>query len=283
MQGCVVLPTYSRPEFLQKCLDSLYSADISETVDKVIVVQLGDKVVEQLADAYADERTVLIKAPAFKGSPMEKAMRQFWLGVTVALEDPRTKWVMSLEEETVLAKDALRFLSEMFSRYSAVSAFRGVNLGSLETSEDLSGTYSLLRYGFHGAGGALSRKSWAVARAIAGTRKRRLDAFDCQVEKYLKTGFMVTPNLSKYMNYGWIGGSNIPDNEEVRQRFTRLQRSFQESTKRIDHVYRHLNAEHTWRQDCIPFRKQDSPSYWARLIAANAPAPLRELGRGLMG
>lgn len=270
MRGSVVLPTYSRPELLDKCLESLYGAERSHEITKVVVLQPGNQEVERLVHSYSDENTVLIISPAWDGSSMARAMRQFWLGVNAALEDPYVDWVMSVEEETVLAPDALRFTMEMASRYSGDPAFRGINLGSIETLKSHAGTYSLQRYGFHGAGGALSRKTWMIARAIAGRRKRRLDAFDCQVEAYLKTGFMVTPNLSKYVNFGWIGGTNIPDTPEVRERFATIEESWKAEHPRSS-SYRLLQVRHAWRDDCVPYHPKDSPRYWAKFLIGLAP------------
>lgn len=278
MRGSVVLPTYSRPELLEKCLEALYGAERTHEVTKVLVLQPGNREVESLVHSYSDENTVLIISPAWDGSSMARAMRQFWLGVNAALEDPYVDWVMSVEEETVLAPDALRFTMEMASRYSGDPAFRGINLGSIETLKSLAGTYSLQRYGFHGAGGALSRKTWRIARAIAGRRMRRLDAFDCQVEAYLKTGFMVTPNLSKYMNFGWIGGTNIPDTPEVRERFSQITMSWNAGMGGPK-TYRKLQMVQSWRPDCVPFRRGDSLGYWARFAGSQAPRQVRELRR----
>ena len=47
-KGGLVLPTYSRPNLLRNCLQSIYSAENSKKIAKIIVLQLGNVEVEKL-------------------------------------------------------------------------------------------------------------------------------------------------------------------------------------------------------------------------------------------
>jgi len=201
-------------------------------------------------------------------------MSQFWLGMDAALAQPGRDWVMSLEEDSVISKDALEFTEEMHSRHGDDRHFRGVNLGSVEVDESLRGTYSLLRYGFAGSAGALPRRSWIWARTFMGRGRRRFEPFDCQVEALLKTGYMATPNLSKTMNFGWIGGTHVTNSPQVRQHFDRMRQSWELSD--TSKPYSRRDVPHSWRSDAVPFRARDDFRYAAGLgrhLAAQLVTP----------
>ena len=269
MPGVVVLTAYSRPQILEQCLISLYAADDSTATRKVLVLQPGNDEVERLINARVDDSTLLIRSPANGSTPTQRMMSQFWRGIEVALGEPGCDWIMSLEEDSVISQDALVFIDEMHARYGNDRHFRGVNLGSVECNESLRGTYSLLRYGLAGNAGVLPRRHWARARLVAGRGRLRYEPFDCHVEPFLKTGFMVTPNLSKVMNYGWVGGTHVTDEPSVREHFERLQRSW--SLADTSRPYRRIDVPHAWRHDSVPFSKSQDPRY------------LMQLGRSLLG
>jgi hypothetical protein len=267
--GVVVLTAYSRPEILEQCLNSLYAANGSPATRKVLVLQPGNPDVERLIRARLDDSTLLIQSSATGSTPTQRMMSQFWRGIEAALGEPGCDWIMSLEEDSVLSADALVFVDEMHARYGKDRHFRGVNLGSVESDESLRGTYSLLRYGLVGNAGALPRRHWARARLVASRGRLRYEPFDCHIEPFLKTGFMVTPNLSKVMNYGWVAGTHVPDEPSVRKHFERLERSW--SLADTAQPYRRVDVPHSWRHDSVPFTKSQDPRYFA------------QLGRSLLG
>ena len=264
MAGVVVLLAYSRPTLLRQCLDSLYNASGSEQTIKVLVLQPGNAEVEELIGRRADDSTVTIRSPAQGSTPTQRMMSQFWLGIEVALAHSDRDWIMTLEEDSLLSEDALTFVDVMHMRYRGHTHFRGVNLGSVEVDAGLRGTYSLLRYGFMGHAGALPRRHWALAHRLLAKGSSRYAPFDCEVEAALKTGFMVTPNLSKSMNFGWIDGTHVTDEPSVRAHFERMRQSWEMG----DHAgpYRRHDIDQGWRHDAVPFLLRDDPRYTARLM-----------------
>lgn len=269
MPGVVVVLAYSRPDLLHNCLSSLFNAARSSEAVKILVLQPGNSRVEKLVYDHADSTTVVVRSPARGKTPTQRMMGQFWLGIEVALAQPDRDWVMSLEEDSIISEDALVFVDDMHTRYEHSPHFRGVNLGSVETDPSFRGTYSLLRYGFMGQAGALPRRHWVKARRFSAQGRHRYEPFDCEVEAALKTGFMVTPNLSKSMNFGWIDGTHVRDEPSVRAHFDAMQASWDLHDN--CGPYRRKDVSHTWRKDAVPFRLHDD----ARYLAA--------LGRSLLG
>ena len=277
MSGVVVLLAYSRPTLLAQCLTSLYHAEGSGGTRKIIVLQPEDPEVQDLVFRWADDNTVVIRSPASGATPTQRMMSQFWLGMNAALGEPTCDWIMSLEEDSVISPDSLTFIEEMNSQYRRNVHFMGVNLGSVETDPALRGTYSLLRYGFMGSAGALTRRHWVRARRLAAHGANRYEPLDCQIEAILKTGFMVTPNLSKCMNFGWIGGTHVTDEPSVRAHFDAMRASWdlQDHTR----PYKRRDIDHAWRSDAVPFLIRDDPRYLGSLGKALAGRALRSIGR----
>lgn len=275
MAGVVVLLAYSRPTLLHGCLTSLYGANNSDRTVKILVLQPGNADVERLISSHADERTIIVQSPARGNSPIQRMMNNFWLGIEVALAQPKCDWIMSIEEDSLISADALDFVDDMHIRYGAHKHFRGVNLGSVETDAALRGTYSLLRYGFMGHSGALPRRHWDLAHRLLRKGALRHSPFDCEVEALLKTGYMVTPNLSKSMNFGWIGGTHVTDEPSVRAHFDRMRISW--DIKDHSGPYRRRDVAHRWRLDSVPYRLRDDPRYLGLLGKSLAGRALRSI------
>jgi hypothetical protein len=279
VSGVVVLLAYSRPDLLSHCLTSLYDAEGSIGTRKIIVLQPEDPDVIDLVMSRADDDTVVIHSPAHGSTPTQRMMSQFWLGMDAALAEPNCDWIMSLEEDSIISSDALVFVEDMNTRYRRNVRFMGVNLGSVETDPALRGTYSLLRYGFMGSAGALPRSHWVRARRFAARRSHRYEPLDCQIEAVLKMGFMATPNLSKCMNFGWIGGTHVTDEPPVRAHFDAMSQSWDlhDQTR----PYKRRDVDHGWRHDAVPFLLRDDPRYLGLLAKSLAGRSLRSrrLGR----
>ena len=73
------------------------------------------------------------------------------LGYKIALDLLGADNVLGIEEDTVMARDALVFSEFILSKYSKNSRFRGINFGSSEIDTSIEKkTYSLLRFGIQG-------------------------------------------------------------------------------------------------------------------------------------
>jgi hypothetical protein len=160
----------------------------------------------------------------------------------------------------------LNFIDFVYKKYEKYNSFRGINLGSIEfgTSVKKEG-YSLLRFGQHGSAGVLTKKTW---RKIKKKKLFEFDsnnanfAWDAKIEFYLKTGFMVTPNLSRNLDLGY-GGSFAPASKKDPY-FYAIQRSWFNSKTNLNSQYRQIQMKHSWRKDSVEFKRVHSVIYFMR-------------------
>ena len=125
----------------------------------------------------------------------------------------------------------------------------GINLGSVEprSEHDLKG-YSRLRYGLQGQAGGVTKIAWKRCHGLLKDYDIENMGWDSRLEFYLKTGFMVTPNVSRMNDYGWINGTHSSaDSNNIH--FQLLRQSQFEGTLDSELVYEEIPIHHTWRKD----------------------------------
>jgi hypothetical protein len=81
---------------------------------------------------------------------------------------------------------------------------------------------------------------------------------------YLKTGFMVTPNLSKAMNYGWIDGTHVKLDDHTSLFFQALEKSWKINLPVSE--YMRCDVHHSWRGDVQNYTNSNSIKPWIRFI-----------------
>ena len=149
----------------------------------------------------------------------------------------------------------------MFLKFKNKSSFRGVNLGSLEPRSQVNADeYSLLRFGLHGPASAISRKTWNHYRNKDLLEFGSSNLFDGIYEHYIKTGFMVTPNQSRFLDSGWGGTHTLMDPND--RYFSGLRNSWLGLTQNVLDSYEQKSIRHSWRFDSINFRRFQSLKYW---------------------
>jgi hypothetical protein len=150
------------------------------------------------------------------------------------------------------------FVLESWSRYKNVKRFRGANLGSLESGTliDPHG-YSKIRFGVHGPAFMITRKTWLESDLKHLRDSGFVTLYDGYLESWIKTGFMVTPNLSRFKDLG-IGGTHTPTSS-ADPYFKKMSESF----NRESNVgkFREIEITHSWREDAKAFHKRANLYY----------------------
>ena len=241
-EGGLVLPTYSRPNLLEECLKSIYSAENSSQIAKIIVLQLGDLKVEKLVRRFNDDQTFIIPIKRTNTPPLFNMNYNWWVGASFGFEILGLPWLLSLEEESVIKGNAFNFVLEMHEKYESDRKIRGVNLSTKLVDESFRGTYSLLRYGFMGSGATILSKDWQKLKRYRVKKRLQHYPWDVFTEAYWKTGFRATPNLSMVMNFGWIGGTHTDGIQSENQQMNQI--SFQTSDSLND--FRLKNLDNGW-------------------------------------
>ena len=192
-------------------------------------------------------------------TPLENINHNRFLAYEVAFNEFRADWVLAVEEDVVLSKDAVVFTEFVVSKFSGRRFFRGINLGSREPfDERLFNTYSLLRYGLHGQASVIGKKTWKFIQRRSLIAKFSTHGFDSLIESHLKTGFMVTPNLSRSLDTGWDGTHMPNDQNDVY--FQEMNKSFVCEMDPPTHYFT-LNILHRWREDLAIYKMYRTPQF----------------------
>jgi hypothetical protein len=265
----VVLVTYSRPDLLRECLNSLVSNSRLEGKKVIVIWQKGHPEIGLVLSDFEKYIDLLIQVDGASRSTVQNISHNRFLGNSIAFDFYQSPWVLGIEEDVQISNDALLFIEEMFWRYRKYAHFRGVNLGSIEHQSNAKPSeYSLLRFGLHGPASMITRKSWQKFDNSKLLSLGEHDLFDGIFEHYLKTGFMVTPNRSKFLDQGW-GGSHTPISPTDRY-FAEMQKSFilKPNLQKSDFV--RLDIIHFWRYDVTNYRKKSQVLFWIRYWTLNS-------------
>ena len=256
--GIIHLTTYSRPEILEKCLLSIYSARNSAQYKKIIVLQTGNSKVEKLIYTFADENTQVIKVTGIGNTPLQNMNKNRWIGLQSSFLRQGTEWVLCLEEDVEIHLDSLIFINQVFEVYRKNRHFRGINLASVCES-DLSGEgFSLLRFGTHANAGVITRKTWNRLNRLWIDKTLNSFALDSSMEPSFRSGFIVAPNASLIIDYGNIGGTHISETENS-DFFQKIRRSFEIRMRATSSSFNLNQHSHlNWRSDCKEFNQEEN-------------------------
>lgn len=264
-QGVINLQTYSRPHLLAKCLDSIFAMENIDNYKKLFVLQIGNSTVEQLIYKRVDSTTEIIEVDGKTRSPLENMNFNRWLALQKAFERDGCDWVLSIEEDVEVAPETLIFIEEIYAKYKYTKDFRGINLGSILSSQDLLATFSLQRFGVHGCGSVLTKETWNRMKKLKIERTLKEFALDGAIEGITKSGFMVTPNVTLYLDHGWDSGTHNKSSY-FDTHFVLNRQSWQAriSSKTKDFKLQMLTIP--WREDCVPYNKRDNIEYSLRCV-----------------
>lgn len=257
MNKIIVVFCHSRSKLLENCLKSIKDADAAAEWITVVVHQQGHYDVQEVINKNLSNIDYLITFPPKYEKAICNINANRIMGTKFAFKALQASYVLGLEEDTQISKDALFFIDSIYKKYHRHKSFRGINLGSMEYGENAKNNgFSLLRYGAHGQAGVLTRSSW---KKIEKKKLLNFDlndfekAWDAEIEFYLKSGFMVTPNLSRSLDKG-VGGTFSPKNSNDRY-FIEMEKSWVSFNYQANSNYVLNQINHSWRYDAIRYRR----------------------------
>jgi hypothetical protein len=262
-KNSIVIFAFSRAELLRECINSVLNAEGSADWNRVIVHQLGHSDVQEVVSEFSDQFDLVLKLKKQKEDTLGNINFNRVFGMSVCFDLFESEVVLGIEEDTVIAFDALCFINEMFHIYKSRRAFRGINLGSLEVkTEDNLYSYSLLRFGLHGQAGALTKRTWEKLSLEELLSDISAEGWDSKIEYRLKSGFMVTPNASRLLDRGWNGTYAPSDSKHP---YFENQRLSWIGNQRIPRMkYTRIDQQHSWRSDAINYRRSHSVLFYIR-------------------
>ncbi len=262
----IVIFCHSRSDLLDKCIESLKLAEGINAWKVVICQQLGHAGVSEVISRNKSffEMEVRIK-PQFNHTLGNINFNRI-TGTSIAFDLFNAEYVLGIEEDNIIARDSLGFVDFVYSKYGRYRLFRGINLSSIESGKGISSaTYSLLRSGLYGSAGVLTRRSWDMIK------KKNLfefnlndpnSAWDSQIEFFLKSGFMVAPNLSRNLDLGY-GGTFAPKSENDPY-FISIKNSWNQANPLDKFYYSRSQIKHTIKFDIISFRMRHQFFFYFR-------------------
>lgn len=264
-KGLINLATYSRPELLKKCLNSIAKAENSQNYPKLIVLQRGNSEVAKNVKMFADQETQIIEVEGKDRTPLQNINFNRWLSWNTGFLNSDIDWMLSVEEDVVLHASTLLFIEQIFEKYRDCQQFRGINLGSRLSDVKNLGTYSALRFGLHGCGAVITKKTWDMFNRYEIVNKLNSEPLDALIEPILKTGYMVTPNLSLLEDYGWYKGTHTSsDSTDIH--YVEVSESFKANRLPISTDFYMKPTDPKWREDCIIYDKKDDLIYKVKLL-----------------
>jgi hypothetical protein len=259
-KNVILIVCHKRSELLEKCLESVRSASTSESYTKVVVWQKGSIKVKQVLDKYDDLIDILIQVDGSSRGVTENISRNRFIGYLNCFEFLQADFVVALEDDVMIGFDSLVFVKEVYENNKNNRHFRGVNLGSCEPLDsDNKFNYSRQRFGIHGPAAALTRQSWSHFDLNDLLERSKKELFDGILEAYLRTGFMITPTNSRFIDLGVAGSHTSSDVND--KYFAGLRKSFIGTESFELRPYHRETISHSMGENAVPFRLQQNLLY----------------------
>jgi len=254
----IVISCFSRAELLDICLKAVTTAENFDQFNLIVLHQKGHPAVLEILEKYEAEIDFRLVINSQLTTPLENINWNRLTTYRFSFDVLQSEFTLGIEEDVEISKDALTFLIDTHNRYRKSRKYRGANLGSVALNGS-SKAYNLMRYGLHGQAGTITRKTWnALPIKIIEGRLRKFP-LDAMFEAYLKTGFMVTPVRSKYIDRGW-GGTHAPKDPDD-SHYKMLQDSFQNESS-CSYSVSTLDPLPNWRDDCKVYSAKRNQPYF---------------------
>ena len=262
LESSILIIAFNRPKLLSNLLNSLESAGDLSSKNIVIVQQIGNEDVKNVIFEFKNKyKNIIVKTVDGNGkTSTENISNNRLLGLNYCFDSLGSDYVIALEDDVQVSSDIFHFTSIIMKNTWDKVGFRGINYGSHEPFSNITSlNYSYVRYGIHGPASAITNKTWKKINTIKNQKRSKYIIFDALFEPYLKTGFMVTPENSRYLDLGY-GGTHTP-NVPNDPYFSKLKESFVENNIPQNAIYKFNQVSHSWRIDAISYNAKDNLKY----------------------
>jgi hypothetical protein len=255
MNFTVVFFAHSRPELLKLSVESFLNAEDSENWKRIIVWQSGFTSMEVKINEIFSLFDIILRSDGSQSSVLSNINFNRISGMRLAFDALNSDFVLGIEEDALVSYDSLLFIRSIYENNKNKRSFRGINLGSLEAKPDVTSSgYTKLRYGLQGQAGGLTKSSWQKCFKLLKKHEGPNLGWDSTVEYYLKSGYMVTPNLSRMNDLGWHGGAHAPSDPN-HHHYKRLRDNWMGLNQISPIQYKEVSVVHSWRSDAEIYRR----------------------------
>jgi hypothetical protein len=219
----------------------------------------------EVINLYHFKHRHIISVDGLHKTPLENMNNNRLVLLKYCFENLASKYVISIEDDVLLAYDSLSFSDFIINKYAKKYFFRGINLGSMEPKNTTdNNSYGLFRYGLSGQGGVITIRMWKKIINLNLLKNLSVEGFDSMVEAYWKTGFVVAPYASRYIDIGWRGTHAPKDSSNWY--YKKLRKSWLGPSKNYIKQYIKRDRQYLWRSDCIKYNCLHNPYYFLKFL-----------------
>jgi hypothetical protein len=260
LNKAILIATFNKIEELRQVLDHLAACPTFNDHQVVIVYHTEVPATVAFLTPLNFTNFVLVPVDGSGRSKLENINRNRVIGLDYCFDTLGVDYVVAIEDDVLCGYDTLVFCQTMIETYRDEVCFRGVNLGSKEPfSEAYRSEYGFFRYGLFGQGGAVTKQTWAKIKRLNILSTLTEQGFDFLVEYYYKTGFVIMPRCSRYIDIGW-NGTHAPSDPN-HQYYQELKASWVGVKAFPIDDYRSSRFQFNWRSDCIKYQSFQNLRY----------------------
>jgi len=265
-RGVILILTYARSNLLNELFESIQRLTDVENVSIVVVRQIGNDSVSKTLNKWQDLIEVLIETDGSADSVAENISKNRLAGYAVSFDSLGADWVLAVEDDVLLASDTILFTKCVFEKYQSHRNFRAINLGSRLIRSGLgTTTYCLTRFGVYGQASVLPRSTWQKMRRLGIVKSARSGHWDSAMEAFVKTGFCVAPNNSRYIDRGWVEATHMSSNPEE-DYYKDIDASFAQQNESPNTCFKRMDLGYWWREDLKKYQSWKNVIYWITFI-----------------
>jgi len=268
MVKAFLITTYNRVENLKESLAAIRKCQGSENYLIIIVYHCEVSETAEFIESLTDKCYIKIPINGLKRSGLENMNRNRILGWSYAFDFLQCAFVIAVEDDITLSWDAILFAETIHSAFKLDRRFRGINFGSKEPfNRFVLGHYRKYRYGISGQASLITSRTWqevCAKKLFTNVKKRGVDSM---MEQYFKTGFVIVPRLSRYIDKGW-NGTHAPKNKND-DYFIDIKKSWVGFREVPEVIFEEKNFSYRWRLDCLPYEKNFNIYYDLKFLYKN--------------
>lgn len=260
-KGAIVVFAYSRDQLLDELLECINELQQGKKLPLILVKQDGFEAVDEVIKKWRNQINILIESDGSAETVAQNISRNRILGYSSAFISLDVDWVLAIEDDVILANDTLMLVEHLINKYLLDKDFRGINLGSrIPYSLENHNTYCKTRYGIYGQASVITKLSWKRMNKFGILKEALNGHWDAAMESFVKTGYMVAPNNSRYIDRGWDGTHMSSDPND--SYYQDLRASFVPKETKISEIYKEFDTGYWWRKDLRKFKSWQSFYYW---------------------
>jgi hypothetical protein len=256
----IVITTFNRLEEFSACLEHLRRCSKLSEFNLIIVYHKEYSQSLAKINEFDHKFKYVFAVDGSGKTAIQNMNHNRIVAMRFAFEDLNSKYVVAIEDDVLLGYDALTFSDVLIKRYCKDKNFRSVNLGYRQSKDSVElNTYGIFRYGLFGQGAAISKNVWNRVNHLNLLADSDRIGFDSLVEAFWKTGFIIVPYASRYIDIGFNGTHAPKDSQD--SYYSELQDSWVGIAPFLINDYKYVRAKYLWREDCVNYKKSHNLLY----------------------